>query len=68
MIVYQKKRPTWAHEIIQDAEKYDAPKVTYRERKKPKPCSSYVELLGDIIDANPTCYEDGVAKKEWRDA
>jgi hypothetical protein len=45
-----KKRSTWAHEIIQDVEKYGAPKGTYREIKKPKPYSSYVALLSDIID------------------
>jgi hypothetical protein len=63
-----KKRPTWAHDIIQDAEKYDALEGTYKERKKPEPYSSYVALLSDIIDTKPTCYEKVVEKKEWKDA
>jgi hypothetical protein len=45
-----KKRISWPHEIIQDVEKYISPEGTYRERKKPKPYSSYVALLSDIID------------------
>jgi hypothetical protein len=58
-----KKRPAWTREIIQDTEKYGAPEGTYRESKKPKPYSSYVALLSDIIDAEPTCYEE-VCRKE----
>jgi hypothetical protein len=59
-----KKRPAWACEIKQDAERYGAPEGTYRESKKPKPYSSYVALLSDIIDAEPTCYEEVAEKKE----
>jgi hypothetical protein len=63
-----KKRPTWAHEIIQDAKKYVALEGTYRESKKPKPYSSYVALLSDIIDRKPTCYEKAAEKKGRKDA
>ena len=31
----KKRTPTWAHEIIQDAEKYGALEESFRERKKP---------------------------------
>jgi hypothetical protein len=64
----REEEATWAREIIQDAEKYGAPDGTFRERKKPKPYSSYVALLSDIIDAKPTCYEEVAEKKEWKDA
>ena len=64
----KKIRPTWAREIIQDAEKYGAPDGSFRESKKPRPYSSYVALLCDIIDAEPTCYEEAAEKKVWKDA
>jgi hypothetical protein len=31
----KKRRPTWAQEIIQDAEKYGAPDGSFRESKRP---------------------------------
>jgi hypothetical protein len=64
----RKRRPSRAHEIIQDVEKYGAPDGTFRERKRPKPYSSYMALLSDIIDVEPTCYEEVAGKKEWKDA
>jgi hypothetical protein len=64
----KKRRPAWAREIIQDVEKYGAPDGSFRERKKPRPYSSYVALLCDIIDVDPTCYEEVVEKKVWKDS
>jgi hypothetical protein len=61
-----KRIPTWACEIIQDVEKYGATDGYFRERKKPRPYSSYVALLCDIIDVNPTYYEEVVGKKVWK--
>jgi hypothetical protein len=44
-MITKKKRPAWAHEIIQDSEKYGAPDGSFRERKKLRPYSSYVISL-----------------------
>ena len=63
-----KRRPTWAREIIQDAEKYGAPDGTSKESKRPQPYSIYVALLCDIINAEPSSYEEAIEKKEWKDA
>jgi hypothetical protein len=63
----EKKRKSWACEIIQDVEKYSAPEGTYRERKKPKTYSNCMALLSDIIDTEPTCYEKAIENKEWKD-
>jgi hypothetical protein len=62
----KKRRPTWAREIIQDAEKYGAPDGSFRERKRPRPYSSYVALLSDIIDVEPTSYEELQRRKNGR--
>ena len=50
--------------IIQDEEKYDD---TFKEIKRPQTHSSYVTLLGDIIDAEPSIYEE-VAKKKGKES
>ena len=62
-----KRRPAWAREIVQEAEN-GAPDETFRESKKPKTYSSYVALLLDIIDAEPTNYEGAIKKQVWLDA
>ena len=66
--VSHKRRPTWAHELIQDAEKYGAPDGSLRESKRLRTYSSYVALLSNIIDAKPSSFEEAVEKKVWKDA
>ena len=40
----------------------------YRERKRTWSSSAYVALLCDIIDKEPSNYEEATEKKEWKDA
>ena len=63
-----KRKPTWAHEAIQDAEIYGAPEGSLRDSKRPRTYSSYVALLSDIIDAEPFSFEEAVGKQVWKDA
>ena len=44
MEISQKRKPTWAREIIQEAKRYGAPEGSTRIRKKPKTFSNYVAL------------------------
>ena len=53
-----KRKPTWARELIQEAERYGAPEGMHRERKRPNPYNNYVALLCDIIDKEPSSYEE----------
>ena len=53
-----KRKPAWVHEIIQGAEKYGASEETHRGRKRTRSFSSYVALLCDIIDNEPSNYEE----------
>ena len=62
-VISYKRRPTWARELIQDAEKYGTPDGSLRESKRPRTYSSYVALLSDIIDAEPSSFEEAVEKK-----
>ena len=55
--MYHKRKPSWARELIQDAEKYGAPEGTMRQSKKPKPFSSYMALMCDLIEKELTCFE-----------
>ena len=65
--VSHKRKPTWAREAIQDAERYGASEGSLRESKRPCTYSSYVALLSDIIDAEPSSFEEAVEKQVWKD-
>ena len=51
-----KRKPAWVPEIIQGVERYGALEETPRGRKRTRSCSSYVALLCDIIDKEPSNY------------
>ena len=68
MTISHKRNPTWVREIIEDAEKYGAPEGTMRQIKKPNPFSSYMALMCNLIEKEPTCFEEVVQNKEWMDA
>ena len=47
--------------------KYDTPDGMHRESKRPRPYNSYVALLCDIIDKDPSNYEEATWKKKLKD-
>ena len=63
-----KRKPAWVHEIIQGAERYGDSEETQRGRKRTRSCSNYVALLCNIIDIEPSNYEESAERKEWKDA
>jgi hypothetical protein len=66
MTISHKRKPAWEREFIQDGEKYGAPKGTMRHIKKAKPFSSYMALMCDLIEKEPTCFEEAIQKKNGR--
>ena len=68
MTISHKRKPAWARELIQDGEKYGAPEGTMRQVKKPKPFSNYMALMCDLLEKEPTCFEEAIQKKEWVDS
>jgi transposase InsO family protein len=68
MMISHKRKPAWARELIQDGEEYGVCKGTMRQVKKPKPFSSYMALMCDLLEKEPTCFEESIQKKEWADA
>ena len=38
------------------------------ERIRPKPYKKYVALMCDIINKEPSNYEEATEKKEWKDS
>ena len=63
-----RKIPKWEQQTLQDAERYEAPHGSLRERKRPQRFSSYVALMSHIIDSEPTTYEDASRHQVWKDS
>ena len=59
---------SWVREIIEEPEKYGAPKGSTRISKRSKPFSNNLALMCDLVDQEPTGYEEVVQKKEWVEA
>ena len=53
---------------MQGAKRYGDPKESDRERKRTRSCSSYVALLCDFIDKEPSSYEEATKWKELKDS
>jgi hypothetical protein len=39
-----------------------------RQVKRPKPFSSYMALMCDLLEKKPTCFEEAIQKQEWTNA
>jgi hypothetical protein len=60
MLISHKRKPAWERELIQDGEKYGTPEGTMRQNKKPNPFSNYMALMCDLIEKDPTCFEEAI--------
>jgi hypothetical protein len=60
MTILHKRNPSWARDLIQDGEKYGVPEGTTRQVKRPKPFSSYTTLMCDLLEEEPTCFEESI--------
>ena len=63
MNISHKRKPTWDREIIQEAERYGALQGSSKQSKKSNSFPSYVALMCDLVDKEPTCFEAVVQKK-----
>jgi predicted metal-dependent hydrolase len=66
--VATRKRLAWLQNTLQEFERHAAPKGSFRERKRPHKFSSYVALMSNIIDSEPSTFKKVVENLEWKDA
>ena len=64
MMISHKRKHAWARELIQDGEKYGVPEGTTRQVKRPNPFSSYIALMCDLLEKEPTYFEEAIQKRE----
>ena len=58
MDISRKRKPAWVREFIQQEERYGALEGSSRISRRSKPYSNYVALMCDLIDQQPTNYEE----------
>jgi hypothetical protein len=63
-----RKGPVWLKSTLLEVEGHSAPVGTFRESKRPKRFSSYVTLMTNLVNAEPSTFEEVVEKQEWKDA
>ncbi len=62
----ERRKPTWAREIIQESKRYGV--EGKRERKRPKLFSSYIAHMCSLVDDEPYFFEEVEKRQEWKDA
>jgi hypothetical protein len=63
------RRPKWFDEILQDTRKHvEPPRTTFREKRRPRKFPTYMALMTNIIDSEPSNIEEAVSQQVWRDA
>jgi hypothetical protein len=67
-VAVNRKRPAWLRNTLQEVEGHATPKGSFRESKRPHKFSSYVALMSNIIDSEPSTFEEVAEKQEWKDA
>ena len=60
-----KRRPTWLHETLQQAEEHVAPLGTFKESRRPQKFFGYVAQLSHMIDTGPSSYEEAAGQSVW---
>ena len=63
-VISTRKRLAWAHDIIQEEERYGVLEGSKRLILH----SNYVSLMSNILDKDAMCFEESSKKKEWMDA
>ena len=53
-----RKRPTWAHDIIQEEKRYGA----LEGRKRLRLHSNYIALISNLVDEEPRCFKEASKK------
>jgi hypothetical protein len=53
---------------LKDAEGHVAPRGTFKESRPLQRFSSYVALMSNIIDSEPSSFEEAICQQVWKDA
>ena len=67
-LISWKRKPPWAHEAIEEEKRHGAPEGAIQERNTPNLYPDYMALMCDLVNKEPTWFEEEINQKEWDDA
>jgi hypothetical protein len=63
------RRPSWFEKTLRDAREHvEPPRSTFRESRPPRKFPQYMALMTNIIDSEPSNFEEAGNQHVWRDA
>jgi hypothetical protein len=63
------RRPRWFEQTLRDAREHvEPPRSTFRESRPPQKFPQYMALMTNIIDSEPSNFEEAANQQVWRDA
>ena len=63
-----KMRPLWLRDTLEDAERHNAPRGTFRESKKSNRYQGYLAAMNTIVQYEPGTFEEAMKHQVWKDA
>ena len=63
-----KRKPKWLQDTLREATSVAGPKRPVRERRPPERFCSYMAMVANIIDSEPSSYEEAASQQVWREA
>jgi hypothetical protein len=65
----RRKKTRWAEQTLREAQEYvDAPRTSVREISAPQRFSSYMALMSELLEVDPSIFEEASQQQVWRDA
>ena len=64
----RRRKPKWLQDTLKEAETVGAPKKPDRESIHPERFSSYIAMVTDIVDTEPSSYEEASTQSVWRES
>ena len=63
-----KRKPKWLQDTLREATYVVGPKRPVRESKPPNRFCSYMAMVANIVDFEPSSYEEAASQQVWREA
>jgi transposase InsO family protein len=65
----RRRKTRWEEQTLREAQEYvGAPRTSVRESRAPQRFSSYMALMSELLEAEPSSYEEASQQQVWRDA
>jgi hypothetical protein len=65
----ERRKPKWLRDILSDAQgSVGNPKEAVRESKPPERFCSYIAMVSNIRESEPSTFEEATSRQVWRDA